>query len=261
VISTSTSAVGRPLLAVDDIHIRFGGIKAADGVTLDVIEGETLAIIGPNGAGKTTFINICTGYLKPQRGDIRFDGRSIRGLPPRGITRIGIARSFQIPQLFLEHTVRENLLLAAAARDREWRPWRVLERVGAAGEMLELLALFDLGDTADREIGTLPEGSRKLIDIALALALRPRLLLMDEPTSGVASSEKFAVMDALRHALAARSVTAVFVEHDMEVVERYASRVAVWNQGRILAVGATQAILQDASVLREVTGVEHAPVA
>ena len=245
-----------PLLVAEDLHIGFGGIKAADGVSLTVNRGETLAIIGPNGAGKTTFINVATGYLRPERGRIHFDGCDITGRPPRAITRMGVARSFQIPQLFTEHTALDNLLLAAAARDGAWQPWRRLRGLTERRETLELLDLVGLRDAADHVITELPEGVRKLIDIAVALALRPKLLLMDEPTSGVSSTEKFGIMDTLLHALERREVTAVFVEHDMEMVSKYAGRVAVWNQGRIVAEGPPAAVLSDPAVLRDVTGME-----
>jgi branched-chain amino acid transport system ATP-binding protein len=245
-----------PLLVAEDLHIGFGGIKAADGVSLSVNRGERLAIIGPNGAGKTTFINMTTGYLRPERGRIRFDGRDITGRPPRAITRMGVARSFQIPQLFTEHTALDNLLLAAAARDHSWRPWLRLRALPSRAEMLDLLDLVGLRHIADQVITELPEGVRKLIDIAVALALRPKLLLMDEPTSGVSSAEKFGIMDTLLHALERREVTSVFVEHDMEMVGKYADRVAVWNQGLIVAEGPPARVLSDPAVLRDVTGIE-----
>ena len=243
------------LLQARNLHIHFGGVQAAAGVDLAVQNNEHLAIIGPNGAGKTTFINICTGYLKPQRGQVLFAGREITARPPRTITRLGIARAFQIPQLFNEHSVRDNFLLALAARGGIWRGWQALQRIREHQETDELLDLFQLQEVASQTIRELPEGLRKLIDIAMALALRPRLLLMDEPTSGVASSEKFAVMDTLMNALKARAVTSVFVEHDMEVVSRYADRVAVWNSGMIQAEGPPEEVLQDADVLRDVIGV------
>lgn len=242
------------LLSARDIHIGFGGVKAADGVDLDILDGEHLVIIGPNGAGKTTFLNICTGYLKPQQGQVLFQGQTITAKTPRAITKLGIARAFQIPQLFSDHTVRENLLLAVAARSNIWRPWVRLQSLGNDAELAELIDLFGLAEVINQPIRALPEGTRKLIDIALALALRPRLLLMDEPTSGVASSEKFGVMDTLINALRSRDVTSVFVEHDMEVVERYADRVAVWNEGKIQALGPPREVLNDPQVLRDVIG-------
>ena len=244
----------RTLLEARDLQIQFGGVVAASGVNLDVMEGENLAIIGPNGAGKTTFLNLCTGYLKPAAGIVRFLGNTITAHSPRSITRLGIARAFQIPQLFVEHSVLDNLLLAAAVRERLWNPFRRLASLPQRDEMLGLLELVGAANDAGQPVGELPEGKRKLIDIALALALKPRLLLMDEPTSGVASAEKFQVMDILSHALASRRVTAVFVEHDMEVVRRYANRVAVWNAGAITHVGEPDEVLNDPDVRRAVIG-------
>jgi branched-chain amino acid transport system ATP-binding protein len=243
------------LLHAEDLHIGFGGIKAADGVNLEVRAGEHLAIIGPNGAGKTTFLNICTGYLRPWRGRVLFEEHDITNHTPRAITRLGIARAFQIPQLFGEQTALENLLLAAAARDGAWQPWLRLAQLPERRALLGLLDLVGIADVAGHAVRELPEGTRKLLDVAVALALRPKLLLMDEPTSGVSSSEKFAIMDVLVRALAERRVTAVFVEHDMEMVTRYADRVAVWNAGRIQADGPPAQVFDDPDVLRDVIGV------
>jgi branched-chain amino acid transport system ATP-binding protein len=185
------------LLHAEDLHIGFGGIKAADGVNLEVRAGEHLAIIGPNGAGKTTFLNICTGYLRPWRGRVLFEEHDITNHTPRAITRLGIARAFQIPQLFGEQTALENLLLAAAARDGAWQPWLRLAQLPERRALLGLLDLVGIADVAGHAVRELPEGTRKLLDVAVALALRPKLLLMDEPTSGVSSDEKFAIMDVL----------------------------------------------------------------
>jgi branched-chain amino acid transport system ATP-binding protein len=216
------------LLSAKGIRIRFGGVVAADGIDLDVHEGESLAIIGPNGAGKTTFLNISTGYLRPQAGSVSFLGRDITAQLPRTITKLGIARAFQIPQLFLDQTVMENMLIAAASLRGHPSGIRALSGLPEVPQMQRLLDLVGVNEFAGRRARELSEGQRKLVDIALALALKPKLLLMDEPTSGVASSEKFGIMDILTRALAKERVTSVFVEHDMDVVERYANRVAVW---------------------------------
>lgn len=247
------------LLSARGLKIAFGGLKAADGIDLDVEEGEFLAIIGPNGAGKTTFINMTTGYLKPTAGTISYDGREILGTAPRRLVSLGIARSFQLPQLFAEHTVLENMALALASRDGIWSALRPLMR-GRRDEAMALLSSFGLGRIADTRADALNEGARKLVDIAMAVALKPRLLLMDEPTSGVASSEKMAVVETLARVLREARVTAVFVEHDMEVVERFADRVAVWGQGRIQALGAPRDILNDPRVLHDVIGISREPV-
>jgi branched-chain amino acid transport system ATP-binding protein len=242
------------LLSARDIEIRFGGVVAAEGVALDVFEGDHLAIIGPNGAGKTTFLNICTGYLKPQAGRVTFKGRELLGSSPRAITRLGIARAFQIPQLFAEQTVLENMLLASASRAGRLGMFTRLADIPQRAEAEAILEQVGCSDVKDRVASELPEGKRKLVDIALALALKPAVLLMDEPTSGVASSEKFAIMDTLIAALRAQKVTSVFVEHDMEMVSRYANRVAVWSAGRIQKEGPPDEVLTDPEVIRTVIG-------
>ncbi len=245
----------RPLLEAQDLHIRFGGVVAAAGISLEVFPGEFLAIIGPNGAGKTTFLNLCTGYLRPDRGRVFFKDREITHLSPRAITRLGIARAFQIPQLFAEGSVLDNMLLALAARQGFWtraplqNPKREVQAQG-------ILALLNLAEHAQLKIEEIPEGVRKLLDVALALALEPELLFLDEPTSGVSSEEKHRVMGTLVGALRGQRVTVVFVEHDMEVVARYADRVAVWAEGQIIAQGPPEAVLSDPVVLEKVVGVE-----
>lgn len=246
---------GRVLLQARGLVVHFGGVVAADGVDLDVHEGESLAIIGPNGAGKTTFLNIATGYVRPQAGTVRFLDKEITAHAPREITRLGIARAFQIPQLFLDQTVLENMLIAVASRSRRFSPFQLLEALPERAEMEALLELVGVEDSAERKAGELPEGQRKLVDIAIALALNPKLLLLDEPTSGVASSEKFAIMDVLIAALSRQRVTSVFVEHDMDVVERYADRVAVWSSGKIANAGPPREVLRDPAVISQVIGI------
>ena len=243
------------LLKARGLVIRFGGVIAADGIDLDIFEREHLAIIGPNGAGKTTFLNIATGYLRPQAGRVEFLGHDITAHPPREITRLGIARAFQIPQLFLDQTVIEGLLIAAAARERRFDAMRGLHALPERDEMMQLLKLVGADGVAHQTALALPEGKRKLVDIAMALALKPKLVLMDEPTSGVASSEKFAIMDVLIAALDAQSVTSVFVEHDMDVVERYADRVPVWSSGKIQIAGPPAEVLKDPAVISQVIGI------
>ncbi len=244
------------LLETRGLDIRFGGVVAADQVDVEIHEGRNLAIIGPNGAGKTTFLNICTGYTKPNAGSVHFCGREITRRSPRQITRLGVARAFQMPQLFAEHSALENLLIAASARDRRWAPFTRLGDVPERDEMMHLLELVDCAHVAERAVNELPEGQRKLIDIAIALALKPKLLLMDEPTSGVASSEKFGVMDILTRALAEAKVTSVFVEHDMGIVEKYADEVAVWASGAVQLRGTPAEILEHPDVIRDVIGEE-----
>jgi branched-chain amino acid transport system ATP-binding protein len=233
----------------------FDHVVAAEDVSVRIEAGERVGIVGPNGAGKTTFLNLITGYLKPQRGRILHLGQDITGLPPREVIRRGIARSFQVPQLYTGLSVLENLLVALAAREgHDLDFWHTLKREDRIAEALELLGQFGLADYAPRSVNELPEGGRKLLDIALAFALQPQLLLMDEPTSGVSMREKFDVMDALVEVLQRTRVTTVFVEHDMEVVYRYAERVLVFNEGRIVADGDPQTLFADAEIRQAVVG-------
>jgi branched-chain amino acid transport system ATP-binding protein len=249
------------LLSAKGLKLAFGGVKAADGIDLDVEEGEFLAIIGPNGAGKTTFINMTTGYLRPQAGSIAYRGTEVLGMRPRAIVRLGIARSFQLPQLFTEHSVIENVALAVASRKHGWSALRTLMRPSIRDEACDLLDRFGLAAVAGQRADTLNEGARKLADIAMAVALKPRLLLMDEPTSGVAAADKMDVVETLARVLRPAGVTAVFVEHDMDVVARIADRVAVWGQGRIAALGPPGQILADPAVQRDVAGIRIGEVA
>jgi len=249
------SRKAEPLLKARDLQVAFSGVKAADGVNLEVHEGEFLAIIGPNGSGKTTFLHLCTGYVRPFAGDVFLDGRSITRLTPRAITRLGIARAFQIPQLFSDQRVIDNVMLAIAARRGIWDAFRPLDRADHRAEAMTLLELVGLAEHAEQPAAVLPEGLRKLADIVIALTLKPRLLLLDEPTSGVSAIERFALMETLMTALRQSKVTALFVEHDMDVVARYADRVVVWDSGHVMAEGKPDVVLKDPRVLQNVVGV------
>ncbi len=246
------------VLETQGLSRAFGRVVAAEDVTVQIRAGEQVGLVGPNGAGKTTFLNLITGYVRPDRGRIRYLGVDITGLPPRAIVRMGIVRSFQIPQLYPALSVLENVLLAIAARSgRRFDFWHPLRRAREVEEAMELLASFRLVEYAQRPVAELPEGGRKLLDIAMALALRPKVLLMDEPTSGVSTQDKFAVMDTLMEVLRRTGVTTVFVEHDMEVVYRYAGRVLVFHSGRVVADGDPQTLFADAAVRRAVIGWDH----
>lgn len=247
--------MSEPILKVENLEVNFGGIKAADNVNVEVSPGEMLAIIGPNGSGKTTFLNLCTGYVRPTSGQVYLEGRSITRMKPRAIARQGIARTFQIPQLFTDKTLIENIMLGIAARQGIWDIFKPLDRAAYRAEAEQFIAQFGLEDSTDKLAEELPEGTRKLADIAVALTLRPRLLLLDEPTSGVSASERFALMETLIPALREQDVTALFVEHDMELVRRYAQRVLVWDSGRVIAQGDPASVLEDPQVLQNVVGV------
>ena len=244
-----------PVLSVCGLDKRFCAVVAADALSLEIAAGQKVSLIGANGAGKTTFVNMVTGYLRPDSGSIALDSIDIGRRSPRNVARLGISRSFQIPQLFIELTAAENLAVAVSGtHPRALSFHSPAEAHGRRDKALELLERFGLADLADRPISELAGGVRKLIDIAMALVRRPKLLLLDEPTSGVSAEEKFATMDRVIHAVAPDAATIVFVEHDMEIVSRYADRVLAFYQGRILADGDPHTVLKDSEVRRYVTG-------
>jgi branched-chain amino acid transport system ATP-binding protein len=244
----------KALLETKGLTRFFGMVRAAEDLNIRIAEGETVGIIGSNGSGKTTFINLATGYLKPDRGRILLDGADTTSLSPRRVTRLGVARSFQIPQLYLGLSVIENVLISLAARSPRLGPWQQLKQPQRIDAAQQILAEFGLDRSAGQIVSELPEGARKLLDIALAAALRPRLLLMDEPTAGVSTQDKFAVMDTLMATLRGSKITTVFVEHDMDVVLRYSRRVLVFDQGLVIADGKPGAVLADGGVRKAVLG-------
>ena len=248
------TASGEPLLRTEALTLRFGGVAAADGIDFALARGEHLAVIGANGAGKTTFINLCTGYLRPSSGRVFLQGRDITALGPRRIARLGVGRSFQLPQLFMEHSVRQCLELASIGRGGRKPRFAPMARTTDRHAVDEMLELVELTLHADAPVTTLPEGHRKLLDVAIALILQPRLVIMDEPTSGVSSEDKHGVMRTLMRALRQREVTSWFVEHDVDIVLQYATRVAAWIDGRIAADGTPREVFDDPLVRREVLG-------
>lgn len=242
------------LLQTRGLTLKFGGVVAADGIDFDLHAGERLAVIGANGAGKTTFINMVTGYIKPTAGVIRFGGTDITQMHPRQIVHQGIGRSFQLPQLFLEQSVRESIELAVAARQGRMSMFTPLDQCVDHDEIDHVLNIVGMYERADDLCGSLPEGHRKLLDIAMALVLRPKLLIMDEPTSGVAADEKHPLMATIMNALSERNVTAMFVEHDVDIVNQYATRVAAWISGRIAADGPPDVVMNNDEVRTVVLG-------
>ncbi len=243
------------LLETRKLGKRFGAVAAADGISVSVRTGEIVGVIGANGAGKTTFCNMVTGYLAPDRGQIRFRGRDITGCSVEQATAAGIHRSFQIPQLFPSLTVHENLLLAVGVYGRRRPPWwQPLVQPGVEAEAARILSWYDIAESASLRVNQLPQGIRKLLDIAVAMVGQPAMILLDEPTSGVSTGVKFEVMGKVIDALRRSATTVLFVEHDMEVVGRYASRVLAFREGRILADGPPQAVLENPSVIEHVVG-------
>ena len=244
----------------------FGAVTAANDVCASITAHSITGLIGANGAGKTTFVNMVTGYLKPSAGSIHFAGQDITLLASRQITRLGIARSFQIPQLYDTLTVRENLIVALGIVLRNAKPSffsKLPAHVPGHNAPLDtvaenLMTQFNLNGYSDRVARVLPQGVRKQLDIAMAMTGKPQVLLLDEPTSGVAAEEKFGIMDMIMNVVRAEKVTVLFVEHDMDIVSRYADRVLAFYDGRIIADQAPQEALDNPEVQRYVTGKRHA---
>ena len=243
------------LLETVGVQKAFGAVTAASDISIAVERGQKLGLIGNNGAGKTTFINIVTGHLKPDAGRVMLDGKDITGLAPRQVRRDGISRSFQIPQLFTSLTLDENLLMALAiSRRQRMSPWQPARSDAGMAELDDLLGRFRLREYRAQTVAVLPGGVRKLADVAMAVTGQPRLLLLDEPTSGVAVEEKFPLMDVIMRAIEGTGTTVLFVEHDMEIVGRYADRVLAFYAGRIIADAEPGAVLGNEEVQRYVTG-------
>ncbi|HVL59247.1 MAG TPA: ATP-binding cassette domain-containing protein [Burkholderiaceae bacterium] len=239
-------------LVAQGVTKRFGAVTAADSLDIRIEPDSIVGLIGSNGAGKTTFLNMVTGYLRPDSGSIRLGEHTLDRLAPREITRLGVARSFQIPQLFGSLSVADNLATAVGIA-RATRA-DALAAGAAARAVDELIEHFGLGPYRHRPAALLPEGVRKLLDVAMALVVRPRILLLDEPTSGVSAQEKFAIMDLVMSAVAGAQVTVLFVEHDMDIVRRYAQRVLAFYDGRIIGDGDPGAVLDTPDVRRYVIG-------
>jgi branched-chain amino acid transport system ATP-binding protein len=239
------------LLSVIGLRKHFGGIAAVDGIDFDVHAGELLALIGPNGAGKSTCFNMLNGQIKPSAGTVRLDGRDVTGLPPRAMWRAGVGRTFQITQTYGSMTVLENVQVALMSHHGRLRSFTANVEKLCADEGMALLARVGMADQAKRGCGVLAYGDLKRVELAMALSNQPRVLLMDEPTAGMAPKERVALMALTAEIVQERGVAVLFTEHDMDTVFRHASAVLVLNRGRIIASGTPEAVRDDAQV-REV---------
>jgi branched-chain amino acid transport system ATP-binding protein len=236
------------VLTVNGLRKSFGGVRAVDGVSFTVGRGELLALIGPNGAGKSTCFNMIGGQLRPDAGDIRFEGRSISGLPPRRIWRLGVGRTFQVAATFASMTVIENVQLALASNRG-----RLYHMAGSLGgrhrkEAVELLAQVGMADAADRACRELAYGDVKRVELAIALANDPRLLLMDEPTAGMAPRERGDMVALVKRLVTEHGIAVLFTEHSMDVVFAFADRIIVLARGALIAEGDPAAIRDNAQV-------------
>jgi len=246
------------ILSVSNLEKAFGSLIAAHDITVDIPGEQTVGVIGANGAGKTTFINMITGHLRPTKGSILFEDKDITGLPSRQIFRLGIARSFQVAQIFTSLTVFENMCIAAAtARSSGGLLGTMSSAVrspAAVSEAQATIDLFQIGAYTNTPANTLSQGVRKLLDIGMAVVGWPRLLLLDEPTSGISVEEKFDLMSVVMSALKSRKITVLFVEHDMEIVARFGDRVLAFYDGTIIADGTPTETLEDRRVQELISG-------
>jgi branched-chain amino acid transport system ATP-binding protein len=249
-------ADGSPILDVEGVMKRFGGIQAVDGATLDVRSGSITALIGPNGAGKTTLFNVLTGFYKLDRGSIDFAGESIAGRSPHVIARRGMVRTFQITKALSRMPVIDNMMLAAPDQPGEKlrnlfiNPAGVLRREAEVREAaMELLEVFNLHEKADQYAGTLSGGQRKLLELARALMAQPRLLMLDEPMAGINPTLGRRLLDHMQRLRAEQGVTFLFIEHDMEVVMNHADRVIVMAEGRVIADGEPREVRANKAVI------------
>jgi branched-chain amino acid transport system ATP-binding protein len=251
-----------PILELQDISLAFGGLQALDKVSFAVGAGTVQAVIGPNGAGKTTLFNLITGFLSPQAGKVVFQDQEIQGRPPHQVAQMGIARTFQLVQLFDHMTVLENVmvgrhrlsragLLAGALR----LPWTRGEEKSIKERALEELAFVGLGDRAQQPAATLPLGLKRLLEIARALAAEPTLLLLDEPASGLDAVETERLQEMIL-ALRDRGLTILLVEHDMGLTMEVADQIAVLNYGQLIATGTPREVQRNEEVIAAYLGTD-----
>ena len=253
------SGRGGGTLEIRNLRKSFGGLKATDDVSLTFANGSLTAVIGPNGAGKSTFFAQLSGALVPDSGQILLDGADLVGLSRGEIVRRGIGRAFQVASIFPSLTVAETLLAAVAVDQRRdgllHRRFPLAETRDRAQDVMEMVGLQE---KARRRAATLSHGDQKLLDIALALVLRPKVLLLDEPTAGMGPEERWQMIDKVYDLWQRERMTVVFVEHDMDIVFKIARHIVVLCYGRVLAAGTPEEIRRDPAVIEAYLGTEHA---
>jgi branched-chain amino acid transport system ATP-binding protein len=244
------SGTGAPFLEISGLTKRYGALVAVDNVFMQVSEGEVRAVIGPNGAGKTTLFHLITGVVPATAGRVRFAGEDITGFSAHAVCQRGLSRTFQLTSLFPEMTARENVRLAAQAHHpRRWVPFGggdVFAAASRAGDAA--LEQLSLGAIADRQAGFLSHGDQRLLEVAMAMAQQPKVLILDEPTQGLSVEETAEAVETLARFLHTTRMTVLLVEHDMEVVFRLAHRITVLHRGSVIADDVPEAVRADARV-------------
>ncbi|MGZ3604431.1 MAG: ABC transporter ATP-binding protein [Thermodesulfobacteriota bacterium] len=250
-------ATGKVILSAEDLHKHYGEFCALGGVSFQINEGEFVSIIGPNGAGKTTLINVLTGLLKPNQGKVFFKDMEITGIGPERLSKLGLARSFQLVNIFPNFTVLEFLMVAIVSRLGKGKNFfsSLLRDQEVIGEALEVAKLFGLDEKKGMLTKNLPQGDKKMLDVASAFALHPEVILLDEPTSGVSTSDKNKIMETLVSASKKIGIKSIIqVEHDMDIVFSYSDRIIALHQGKILADATPEKIEKDEEVVCTVVG-------
>ncbi|GJD53234.1 Sulfate/thiosulfate import ATP-binding protein CysA [Methylobacterium crusticola] len=246
------------MLRVEHLSKSFGGVRATRDVSIDFPDGSLTAIIGPNGAGKTTFFNLISGHIRPDAGRVLFDGADLVGLSSLEVVRRGMTRAFQVASLFPTLTVEEALAAAVASRRRQ--SWRVLARFplpDARARVEEVMELMGLSGQARVLSRNLSHGDQKLLDIGLALALEPKVLLLDEPTAGMGPDERWRMIGRVQRLWELKRMTVLFIEHDMDIVFRIAQAVHVLKYGAVLAQGTPDEIRRNPDVIDAYLGTDH----
>ena len=245
------------VLEVHELAKSFGGVQAVNNLSFDLREGQLLAMIGPNGAGKSTCFNLINGQLRPDYGKVVIMGKIINGYKPRQVWKLGVGRTFQITSTFASMTVLENIKMAVLSHHRQTKSVFGKVRRLHTDKSMALLKLVGIEDQHDRACGVLAYGDLKRVELAVALANQPKLLLMDEPTAGMGSAERQSLMELTSGIVRKRSIGVLFTEHDMEVVFTHADRIIVLNRGELVAEGAPEAVRNNPQVQEIYLGSRH----